>query len=202
MVLLRSILLASTTVNSSHSYADVVKYPQYNWEKDMEANQTQKTVFCCPHHGVLQESVEYTSAIIESKRLINIPVMRCPECNEYYTPFTNLLALGSLRYNGKQIRASKGRAEKAIPRIEVLRPSFVDIDCVATQEAKGIKEQDKLEVRIMPDLTKLTKPEIEYLCKQMPPRIFGHIFRSFQRILHVFALDLDQPLYLMKMQSV
>ena len=147
----------------------------------MEANQTQKTVFCCPHHGVLQETVEYTSAIIESKRLINIPVMRCPECNEYYTPFTNLLALGSLRYNGKQIRASKGRAEKSIPRIEVLRPSFVDIDCVAAQEAKDVKEQEKPEVRIMPDLTKLTKPEIEYLCRQMAPKEIRSYFQKFPK---------------------
>ena len=147
----------------------------------METMQTQKTVFCCPHHGVLQEKVEYTSAIIESKRFINIPIMLCPECNEYYTPFTNLLALGSLQYNGKQIRASKGRAEKGIPRIEVLKPSFVDVDSTVTQDSGIVNSSHRQEVRVVTDLTKLTKAEIEYLCRQVAPREIRSYFQKFPK---------------------
>ena len=69
----------------------------------MKVEETRKIAFCCPLHGDLQDNVKYVSANIGSKRLVNVAIMYCHECEEYYTPFTNLLALAKLEYEGKQI---------------------------------------------------------------------------------------------------
>ena len=49
----------------------------------MEASrQTKDVAFCCPAHGVLQESVEYFSVNLGTKRLANVSVMFCNQCHE------------------------------------------------------------------------------------------------------------------------
>lgn len=101
---------------------------------------TRKVAFCCPNHGVLQEPVEYFSANMGAKKLVDIPVMYCQACRKYYTPFTNLLALVNLQYKGQQVRASQGLVVKSIPREEVRVPYFVEI-----AEENKRKEQIRIE---------------------------------------------------------
>lgn len=141
----------------------------------MKPAETRKIAFCCPHHGDLQNSVKYVSADIGSKRLVDVAIMYCRECDEYYTPFTNLLALAKLEYKGKQIKASKGRPDKAAPRIEVKNPYFEDI--VHTP----IAPENREEVRKVPDLTKLNKTGIEYICRQMSPKEIKSYFQKFPK---------------------
>lgn len=90
------------------------------------SKQTKMVAFCCPNHGALQETVEYFSANIGTKRLVDVPVMYCRDCKKYYTPFTNLLAFIQLKYKGYKVSASQGRVEKSIPRVKVRSPYFVD----------------------------------------------------------------------------
>ena len=102
--------------------------------------QPKKVAFCCPHHGVLREPVEYFSVNIGTKKLVDTPVMYCKECKKYYTPFTNLLAFTKLRYKGHEVVASQGRVQKSIPREEVRMPYFVDME-----EDNQQKEQQRIE---------------------------------------------------------
>lgn len=87
-------------------------------------NKTSKVTFCCPHHGALQGNVEYLTKDIGTRTLIDLPVVYCRDCNKYYTPFSNLLALTKLEHKGQQIKASQSHVEKAFPRAEVRVPRF------------------------------------------------------------------------------
>lgn len=99
-----------------------------------------KIGFCCPNHGILSEKVEYFSSTIGSKRIIDVSVMRCPKCEEYYTPFTNLLALSKLHYKGKLINAGQAVTRKNIVRTEVRTPYILSIE-----EYKKQSEEQKTE---------------------------------------------------------
>lgn len=146
----------------------------------MKAKEKAKVAFCCPHHGVLQNSVEYTSAKIGSKRMASIPIMQCHECNEYYTPFTNLLAFSKLEYKGKQVKASNGRVEKGIPRTEVIKPYYEDVQSEPSIEEMAIIT-NREERHSLPDLSKLTKTDIEYLCRQMSPKDIRSYFQRYSK---------------------
>lgn len=92
-------------------------------------HQTKKAAFVCPNHGVLYGTVEYASADMGTKALVDIPVMYCQVCKKYYTPFTNLLSFVGfldLQYKGCRVVASQGRVEKSISRETVQVPHFVD----------------------------------------------------------------------------
>ena len=101
---------------------------------------TKKVGFCCPQHGVLTEKVEYFSVNLGSKKMVDVSVMRCPECKKYFTPFTNLLAIAKIRYRGQQVFASLPVARKSIARVEVCIPQIIDIE-----EYERRNEQLKLE---------------------------------------------------------
>lgn len=147
----------------------------------MKANEKQKIAFCCPHHGVLQNDVEYISADVGSKRLSDVAVMYCHECNEYYTPFTNLLALAKLEYRGKRVLASQGRADKTAFRVEVKKPIFVNIESKESPSNASDVSAKREEVITVPDLTKLTKQQMEYLCQQMSPKDIRSYFQKFPK---------------------
>ena len=147
----------------------------------MKTAETRNIAFCCPHHGDLHDSVKYVSAEIGSKRLVNVAIMYCSECDEYYTPFTNLLALSKLEYNGKQIRASKGRTSKDAPRIEVLSPYFEDIVHEPVASEMLTAPENREEVCKMPDLTKIDKMGIEYLCRQISPKEIRSYFQKYPK---------------------
>lgn len=89
--------------------------------------QYKKVVFCCPQHGVLRNNVEYSSVDIGARRLVDIPVMYCQECDKYYTPFTNLLALVSLHHKGCLVVASQTCFGKSFSMHEVRAPRFINI---------------------------------------------------------------------------
>ena len=86
--------------------------------------QTKKIAFCCPHHGFLHKPVEYLSTKVGSKVLVDLPIVYCEECNRYYSPFGNILALFKLKYRGRLILPSKGIAQKNVERVEVRIPYF------------------------------------------------------------------------------
>ena len=95
--------------------------------------QTKRVAFCCPHHGVLQVTVKYFSENLGTRMLVDVPVMYCPKCEKYYTPFNNLLTLFNLRYKGHQVMPAKGRVERSVPKVEIKVPHFVDIEEVNKQ---------------------------------------------------------------------
>lgn len=92
--------------------------------------QTKKVAICCPNHGVLCGSVEYLSADLGTKMLIDMPVVYCSTCSKYYTPFGNLLALVKLQYNGRQVVASQSQVHKDIPREFVKVPRFIEKESI------------------------------------------------------------------------
>ena len=147
----------------------------------MKTKEKQKIAFCCPHHGVLQNSVEYISADIGSQRLVDVAIMYCHECDEYYTPFTNLLAFAKLEYKGKKVRASQGRADKAAYRIEVKKPYYVDIENENTIPIATESLTRREDVNAVPNLSKLDKEQIEYLCQQMSPKDIRSYFQKFPK---------------------
>lgn len=147
----------------------------------MKAVEKQKVAFCCPHHGLLQNDVTYISANMGAKKMVSIPIMHCRECDEYYTPFTNLLAFAKLEYNGKQVRASQGRVEKSAPRIEVVKPYYVDAETVPVHSEGVVRQGEKVTGSTAPDLTKLNKTGIEYLCRQMSPKEIKSYFQKFPK---------------------
>lgn len=147
----------------------------------METVERAKVAFCCPHHGLIQNDVKYISASIGSKKMVSIPIMHCRECNEYYTPFTNLLAFAKLEYKGKLVRASQGRVEKSAPRIEVIKPYYEDAEIVSTQPKETTTQAKNNSSYMRPDLTKLNKTGIEYLCRQMSPKEIKSYFQKFPK---------------------
>lgn len=147
----------------------------------MKSVEKQKVAFCCPQHGLLQNDVKYISAIMGSKKMVSIPIMHCRECDEYYTPFTNLLAFAKLEYKGKQVRASQGRVEKSAPRVEVIKPYYEDVENTSTHSEGMNKTEERVAERTMPDLAKLNKSEIEYLCRRMSPKEIKSYFQKFPK---------------------
>lgn len=147
----------------------------------MKSVEKQKVAFCCPHHGLLQNDVKYISANIGSKKMVSIPIMLCRECNEFYTPFTNLLAFTKLEYKGKQVRASQGRVEKSAPRIEVVKPYYEDAENAVAYSEGMNKVEERVMGRTVPDLSKLNKTGIEYLCRQMSPKEIKSYFQKFPK---------------------
>lgn len=93
--------------------------------------QVKKVALYCPNHGILRGSVEYLSADLGTKMLVDVPVVYCSACRKYYTPFGNLLALVKLQYNGRQVVASQGQVRKDIPREVVKVPRFVEKENIA-----------------------------------------------------------------------
>lgn len=88
--------------------------------------QYEKVAFCCPQHGELTNNIEYSSVDMGTRRLVDIPVMYCQECNKYYTPFTNLLALVSLCHKECQVAASQACVEKSTTKHKVRVPHFIE----------------------------------------------------------------------------
>lgn len=147
----------------------------------MKTVERAKVAFCCPHHGLIQNDVKYISANMGSKKMVSIPIMHCRECDEYYTPFTNLLAFAKLEYNGKLVRASQGRVEKTAPRIEVIKPYYEDAEIVSARPKETTNQVKNDSSPMRPDLTKLNKTGIEYLCRQMPPKEVKSYFQKFPK---------------------
>lgn len=147
----------------------------------MKTVERAKVAFCCPHHGLIQNDVKYISANMGSKKMVSIPIMRCRECDEYYTPFTNLLAFAKLEYKGKLVRASQGRVEKSAPRIEVIKPYYEDAEIVSAHPKETTNQAKNDSGSIRPDLTKLNKTGIEYLCRQMSPKEIKSYFQKFPK---------------------
>lgn len=147
----------------------------------MKTVERAKVAFCCPHHGLIQNDVKYISANMGSKRMVSIPIMHCRECDEYYTPFTNLLAFAKLEYKGKLVRASQGRVEKSAPRIEVIKPYYEDAEIVSARPKETTNQIKNGSSPIGPDLTKLNKTGIEYLCWQMSPKEIKSYFQKFPK---------------------
>ncbi len=147
----------------------------------MKTVEKQKVAFCCPHHGLLQRDVKYITADMGSKKMVSIPIMHCLECDEYYTPFTNLLAFAKLEYKGKKVLASQGRVEKSAPRIEVIKPYYEDVENVSTLSEGTNMAEERVAERTMPDLTKLNKVDIEYLCRRMSPTDIRSYFQKFPK---------------------
>lgn len=147
----------------------------------MKSVEKQKVAFCCPQHGLLQNDVKYISAIMGSKKMVSIPIMHCRECDEYYTPFTNLLAFAKLEYKGKQVRASQGRVEKSAPRVEVIKPYYEDVENTPAHSEGMNKTEERVAESTMPDLAKLNKSGIEYLCRQMSPKEIKSYFQKYPK---------------------
>lgn len=147
----------------------------------MKTVERAKVAFCCPHHGLIQNDVTYISANIGSKKMVSIPIMRCHECDEYYTPFTNLLAFAKLEHKGKLVRASQGRVEKSAPRTEVIKPYYEDAEIVSTRPKETMHQTKNASSPMSPDLKKINKSEIEYLCRQMSPKEIKSYFQKFPK---------------------
>lgn len=147
----------------------------------MKPVERQKVAFCCPHHGLLQNEVKYISANMGTKRMVSIPIMHCRACDAYYTPFTNLLAFAKLEYKGNQVRASQGRVEKSAPRTEVIRPYYEDMESEPAHFEETSEPEKKVAESTMPDLTKINKSGIEYLCRQMSPKEIKSYFQRYPK---------------------
>lgn len=147
----------------------------------MKTVERAKVAFCCPHHGLIQNDVKYISANMGSKRMVSIPIMHCRECDEYYTPFTNLLAFAKLEYKGKLVRASQGRVEKSAPRIEVIKPYYEEAEIISARPKEPTNQTKNDSTPMSPDLTKLNKTGIEYLCRQMSPKEIKSYFQKFPK---------------------
>lgn len=121
--------------------------------------QTKKIGFCCPHHGVLSEPVEYFSVDIGYKKIVDVSVMRCPQCKTYYTPFTNLLALTKIEYKGHQVAAGQPVGRKGIARVDVRVPYIISIEEYNQRNEQAKKEQVEKNRKYIEDLR-----EVEHNC--------------------------------------
>lgn len=107
------------------------------------SGQTKKIAFCCPHHGFLQNPVEYFSTKVGSKVLVDLPIVHCEKCNRYYSPFGNILALFKPKYRGRLILPSKGIAQKNVERVEVRIPYFSKLETTAEKKVESLANKPK-----------------------------------------------------------
>ena len=104
--------------------------------------ETKNVALCCPHHGLLREPVQYISANMGSKTLVDLAVVYCHPCKKYYTPFNNLLALVKIKYHGHSVVGSQGRVQRSVPRVKVRVPYFTDT-AEENRHQEQIREEDE-----------------------------------------------------------
>ena len=104
------------------------------------------------HLSTLTMLHKYFSVDIGSKKMVDISVMRCPECRRYYTPFTNLLNLTKLHCKGQEVFASKANSSNSIAKVEVRLPYLMDISEYSHQLEKAKAEEGEQRKQYFDDL--------------------------------------------------